>query len=153
MSCVLCGNNPSLCFSEQDLLDILLVRHSVDHYHCDCRPISIIVIAWRWRWSQDGGRSFWTEVLDVSRAESWTISPKRLLWLDSRRNDDHKKQKEKCCDTMFSQAMHNMQSNIKNRQYNNVKYILYCAHHYLFSHCRQQHRLCIEVVFSRKVKR
>ena len=31
-------NNPSLCFSEQDLLDILLVRHSVDYYHCDCRP-------------------------------------------------------------------------------------------------------------------
>ena len=26
------------CFSEQDLLDILLVRNSVDHYHCDCCP-------------------------------------------------------------------------------------------------------------------
>lgn len=31
-------NNPSLCFSEQDLLDILLVRHCVDYYHCDCCP-------------------------------------------------------------------------------------------------------------------
>ena len=36
--CVLFSIILPFCFSEQDLLDILLVRHSVDYYHCDCRP-------------------------------------------------------------------------------------------------------------------
>ena len=36
--CVLLSIILPFCFSEQDLLDILLVRHSVDYYHCDCRP-------------------------------------------------------------------------------------------------------------------
>ena len=120
--------------------------------------------AWRWRWTQERRRPIilnqsvwhllcWAE-LSHQCGSYGQIAGATTTIANKKKNLEKKGCSSfqivvKCCDIMFSQAMHNMQSNIKTRQYNNVKYILYRAHRW------QQHRLCIEVVFtkSKEIKR